>query len=208
MIPQLPVAITCGEPAGVGPEIAAKAWQALRAEVPMVFLGDPSHLPADIPHEVIDTPSRAPDVTQRALPVLARDFGGPAQPGVATPHHAQHVIDVIAEAVALVEQGAACAVCTAPIHKKALMDGAGFSYPGHTEYLEALTQAPRAVMMLASDQLRVVPATIHIALDDVPAALTPDLLRDTIRITAQGLRDQFHIPAPHIAVAGLNPHAG
>ena len=208
MIPQLPVAITCGEPAGVGPEIAAKAWQALRAEVPMVFLGDPSHLPADIPHEVIDTPSLAPDVTQRALPVLARDFGGPAQPGVATPHHAQHVIDVIAEAVALVEQGAACAVCTAPIHKKALMDGAGFSYPGHTEYLAALAGVDEVVMMLASDALRVVPATIHIALEDVPKTLTADKLRRVIEITHDGLQRRFGLPQPRIAIAGLNPHAG
>ncbi|MEO0402358.1 MAG: 4-hydroxythreonine-4-phosphate dehydrogenase PdxA, partial [Pseudomonadota bacterium] len=115
---------------------------------------------------------------------------------------------VIARGVDLVTCGAAAALCTAPIHKKVLIDGAGFSYPGHTEYLEALTGAPRAVMMLASDALRVVPTTIHIALSDVPRVLTPDLLRDTIEITAQSLRDDFGISAPRIAVAGLNPHAG
>ena len=89
-----------------------------------------------------------------------------------------------------------------------LIDGADFAYPGHTEYLEALTGAPRAVMMLASDALRVVPTTIHIALEDVARALTPELLRHTIEITAQGLRDQCGIANPRLAVAGLNPHAG
>jgi 4-hydroxythreonine-4-phosphate dehydrogenase len=108
----------------------------------------------------------------------------------------------------LAKSGAASAICTLPIHKKALKDGANFAYPGHTEYLAHLGGVDRVVMMLASDQLRVVPTTIHIPLADVPGALTPALLRDTIRITAQGLRDQFGITAPRIAVAGLNPHAG
>ena len=201
-----PVAISCGEPAGVGPEIAAKAWDALNGAVPMVWIGDPRHLPDGVAWiEVSDIDAAA---GCKALPVLRHDFPAPTTAGVPANENAQAVIDVIARGVDLVASGQATALCTAPIHKKVLMDGAGFAYPGHTEYLEALTQASCAVMMLASDQLRVVPATIHIALDDVPAALTPDLLRDTIRITAEGLRDQFHIPAPRIAVAGLNPHAG
>jgi len=86
--------------------------------------------------------------------------------------------------------------------------GAGFAYPGHTEYLAALGGVTDVVMMLASDQLRVVPATIHIALDQVPTALTPEKLRRTIEITHAGLRDMFGIAAPRLAVAGLNPHAG
>ncbi|KIC48933.1 4-hydroxythreonine-4-phosphate dehydrogenase PdxA [Tateyamaria sp. ANG-S1] len=201
-----PVAICCGEPAGIGPEIAAKAWAALRREVPMVWLGDPRHLPEDTPWtEIADcTEATAGD----ALPVLRHEFPSPATPGTPTLENAQGVIDVIARAVELVTRGDAAALCTAPIHKKVLMDGAGFAYPGHTEYLEALTGAPRAVMMLASDALRVVPTTIHIALEEVPIALTPKLLRNTIEITAAALREQFHLPAPRIAVAGLNPHAG
>ena len=116
---------------------------------------------------------------------------------------------MIARCVRWVQNGDAAALCTAPINKKVLQDGAGFAYPGHTEYLEALaTGDTQAVMMLASDALRVVPATIHIALEDVPTALTPQLLRSTIEITAQALRDQFGLPKPRLAVAGLNPHAG
>jgi len=107
-----------------------------------------------------------------------------------------------------VQSGAAAALCTAPIHKQALQDGAGFAYPGHTEYLAALAGVERVVMMLASDQLRVVPATIHIPLADVAGALTPTLLEETIRITHAGLIRDFGLTAPRIAVAGLNPHAG
>ncbi|MEC7256724.1 MAG: 4-hydroxythreonine-4-phosphate dehydrogenase PdxA, partial [Pseudomonadota bacterium] len=122
--------------------------------------------------------------------------------------NAAGVITAIERGVALVQSGACSAICTAPIHKKALIDGAGFAYPGHTEFLAALAGVDRVVMMLASDQLRVVPATIHIALAEVPHRLTPDVLRDTIRITHDGLRARFGIAAPRIAVAGLNPHAG
>lgn len=203
-----PIAITCGEPAGVGPEIAAKAWSALRDTVTMVWIGDPRHLPGSIPHVEILNPAQARSVCRDALPVLRHGFDQPARPGTASLSNAQGVIDVIARAVALARDGAVSAICTAPIHKKVLIDGAGFAYPGHTEYLEALTGAPRAIMMLASDALRVVPATIHIPLADVPKLLTPDLLRHTIEITARGLRDQFAIAAPRIVVAGLNPHAG
>ncbi|WP_299626562.1 4-hydroxythreonine-4-phosphate dehydrogenase PdxA [uncultured Tateyamaria sp.] len=203
-----PVAITCGEPAGIGPEVAAKGWAALRGEVPMVWIGDPRHLPGGTPVTIVSDASEAPAVCADTLPVLHHAFAGPATPGTADPGNAQGVIDVIARGVDLVRAGGACALCTAPIHKKVLMDGADFAYPGHTEYLEALTDAPRAVMMLASDELRVVPTTIHIALDQVATALTPDLLRTTIQITAAGLRDQFGIEAPRLVVAGLNPHAG
>ena len=203
-----PVAITCGEPAGIGPEVAAKAWAALRTHVPMVWIGDPRHLPPDTAFHVVDHASDAPAICSTALPVLAHNFASAATLGTATPANARGVIDVIARGVDLVQTGAASALCTAPIHKKVLMDGADFAYPGHTEYLEALTAAPRAVMMLASDALRVVPTTIHIALEEVARTLTPDLLRDTIAITAEGLRDQFGLAAPRIAVAGLNPHAG
>ncbi|MEX0301936.1 MAG: 4-hydroxythreonine-4-phosphate dehydrogenase PdxA, partial [Leisingera sp.] len=135
-------------------------------------------------------------------------FAGSSAKGAADPANAAGVIQSIETAVRLVQSGEASAVCTAPIHKKALIDGAGFAYPGHTEFLAALADRERVVMMLASEQLRVVPATIHIALSEVPKALTPALLREVIEITAAGLRDRFGISAPRIAVAGLNPHAG
>ena len=204
----LPVVVSCGEPAGIGPEVAARAWAALAGEVPMVWLGDPRHLPKDIVSQVIDRPEEAAGLSGDVLPVIARDFGSEATPGTPQAGHAQHVIDMIALGVSLVRDGAASALCTAPIHKKALKDGANFAYPGHTEYLAALGGVEEVVMMLASEQLRVVPATIHIALDQVPLQLTPGKLRDVIETTHHGLRDRFGIPRPRIAVAGLNPHAG
>ncbi len=203
-----PIAISCGEPAGIGPEIAVVAWHAVKADLPLVWIGDPRHLPAGTPFDVISDPSQAAAVSAQALPVLARDFGGRAHPG--TPHaaHAQGVIAAIATGVDLVQSGRARALCTAPIHKAALIDGADFAYPGHTEYLAALCGADRVVMMLACDALRVVPTTIHIPLADVPRALTASLLTDTILITHAALRRDFGIATPRIAVAGLNPHAG
>ncbi|WP_299558354.1 4-hydroxythreonine-4-phosphate dehydrogenase PdxA [uncultured Sulfitobacter sp.] len=204
----LPIVLTCGEPAGIGPEIAARAWATLADKVPMMWLGDPRHLPADVPFEIIDSAAQAGDVSNRALPVLTHRLAGVVSPGLPDPANAQGVIDVIARAVDLVMSGAAAGVCTAPIHKKALKDGADFAYPGHTEYLAALAGGCDVVMMLASEQLRVVPATIHIALEDVSRALTPALLRRTIEITHDGLRDRFGVPAPRIAISGLNPHAG
>ncbi|WP_050602238.1 4-hydroxythreonine-4-phosphate dehydrogenase PdxA [Ruegeria sp. 6PALISEP08] len=203
-----PIALSCGEPAGIGPEIAAKAWAELRDTCPFFYIGDASHLPADTPVAQIEHPSQAVTVCEKALPVLQLDFPAPNVPSQPDPANAPSVIGAIETGVELVKSGVAAALCTAPIHKKALMDGAGFGYPGHTEFLAALSGTRRVVMMLASDQLRVVPATIHIALSQVPAALTPDLLRDTIEITARGLRDQFGIDTPRIAIAGLNPHAG
>lgn len=206
MIP--PIALSCGDPAGVGPEIAAKAWSELRATCPFFYIGDAKHLPSGTPVQQITDPSQARDVSATALPVLQFDFPAPNVHGQPDPANAPSVIDSIEAGVSLVQSGAASALCTAPIHKKALIDGAGFAYPGHTEFLAALAGRKRVVMMLASEQLRVVPATIHIPLSRVPSELTPELLRETISITAEGLRKQFGIAHPRIAVAGLNPHAG
>ncbi|MBC7131817.1 MAG: 4-hydroxythreonine-4-phosphate dehydrogenase PdxA [Roseovarius sp.] len=201
------IALTCGEPAGIGPEIAASAWAALRGTVPFFLIGDPAHLPEGVPVTVIDRPEAAGAVRD-ALPVLAHPFPGPRTPGTPQPAQAQTVIDVIARAVALVQAGQARALCTAPIHKQALQEGAGFAFPGHTEFLAHLAGVGRVVMMLAAPVLRVVPATIHIPLKDVPQALTPALLEETIRITHAALRRDFGLTTPRLAVAGLNPHAG
>lgn len=203
-----PIALTCGEPAGIGPEIAAACWQALREDLPFFLIGDPAHLPADLPVVEIAAPSEAAAAMAKGLPVLRHDFPAPATPGQPDPANAQGVIDVIARAVDLVQSGDAGAICTLPIHKKALKDGAAFAYPGHTEYLAALAGVENVVMMLACEELRVVPATIHIALSEVPQALTPEVLSETIRITEAALRRDFGLEQPRIAVAGLNPHAG
>jgi 4-hydroxythreonine-4-phosphate dehydrogenase len=203
-----PIALSCGEPAGVGPELAVKAWRALGADCPFFWIGDPTHLPAGTPVKLIGDPGETRVTAHHALPVLPLRFAAPARPGQPDPHNAHGVIEAIERGVALVQSGQASALCTAPINKAALVHGAGFAYPGHTEFLAALAGVDRVVMMLASARLRVVPTTIHIPLADVPTALTPDLLRDTITITARGLREYFALPRPRIAVAGLNPHAG
>ncbi len=206
--PAAPLALSCGEPAGVGPEIALGAWRALGAELPFFLIGDPAHLPAGAPLVMIDEPAQAVAAAARGLPVLAHPFPEPAVPGRPAPANAPAVIAAIERGVALVRQGRAAALCTGPIHKRALQEGAGFAFPGHTEYLAHLAGVEQVAMMLVGGGLRVVPATIHIPLARVPAALTAPLLERTIRITHDALRRDFALPAPRIAVAGLNPHAG
>ncbi|WP_424969065.1 4-hydroxythreonine-4-phosphate dehydrogenase PdxA [Dinoroseobacter sp. S76] len=206
-----PIALSCGEPAGVGPEIAAKAWAELGAALPFCVLGDPTHIKThapDIPVVPISEPADTAEAAKRGVPVLQQPFEGPLTPGTPNPDHAQGVIDAIARGVALTQTGAARALCTAPIHKKALQYGAGFAFPGHTEFLAHLGGDVSVVMMLACPELRVVPATIHIALSQVSEALSPALLEEVIRVTRDGLIRDFGIPSPRIAIAGLNPHAG
>ena len=203
-----PIALSCGEPAGIGLELAEKAWTVLRDELPFFLIADPDHLPGSVPHHIIQSPAEAARAMATGLPILPHPFFGAATPGHPDPENAEGVIETIARGADLAMSGAAGALCTLPIHKKALKDGADFPWPGHTEYLAYLGGVSRVVMMLASPQLRVVPTTIHIPLARVPAALTPDLLADTIRITADALTNRFAIARPRLAVAGLNPHAG
>ena len=197
-----PILLTCGDPAGIGPEIAAKAWAAGER---FVWIGDPRHLPLGTAWRAVVEGEAAGD---GPMAVLRQDFAEEAVPGHPVAAHAGGVIAVIERAVRLVQVGLGTAVCTAPINKKALKDGAGFAFPGHTEFLAHLAGVTRVVMMLACPELRVVPATIHIPLSDVPSALTEALLDETIRITHAGLIRDFGIVNPRIAVAGLNPHAG
>ncbi|VDS09104.1 4-hydroxythreonine-4-phosphate dehydrogenase 1 [Paracoccus haematequi] len=201
------IILTCGEPAGVGPELAPLA---LASGVDFAWMGDPRHLPPGTAFTEIAAPGDP--VPAGHLPVLRHDFAAPATPGRPDPANAAGVIEVIARAVGLAMQGRAAAICTLPINKQALKEGAGFAFPGHTEYLAHLAGDVPVAMMLASTTVtppcRVVPATIHIPLQDVPAALTDAALEDAIRITHAALIRDFRIPAPRIAVAGLNPHAG
>ena len=180
----------------------------LKDELPFFWIGDPAHLPEGTPIEEITQPADAVSAMPRGLPVLPLDLGPSATPGKPNPAHASGVVAAIKTAVRLARDGQASSICTAPISKKALKDGTDFPYPGHTEFLAHLGGVDDVVMMLACDALRVVPATIHIPLSEVPASLTSCKLRRVIEITAQGLRDQFGINAPRIAIAGLNPHAG
>jgi len=216
-----PLAVTMGDPAGVGPELAVQAW--LRREhddLPAFFiLADPGFLRRRIneaglaaPIRVIDEPADARSAFDAALPVLPLDRGVPSGlAGVPSVADAGAVLEAIERAVALVIGADAAAVVTAPVHKETLYR-AGFTFPGHTEFLGDLARrrglAACPVMMLACPGLRVVPATVHIPLAAVPEHLTTDLIFETGRIVAGDLKARFGLSAPQLAVAGLNPHAG
>ena len=208
-----PVALTLGDPAGVGAEIALRAWAALRRAPAFFLIGDLGHVAAlgarlGLPVRPIDAPAAAAAAMAGGLPVLDHPLPHPATPGRPDARNAAAVVEIIARAVALAQAGEALAVCTNPIAKALLKQGAAFAFPGHTEYLGHLCGAERPVMMLAAPALRVVPVTVHLPLAEVPGALTADLLEATLRVTRHGLVADFGIAAPRIAVAGLNPHAG
>ncbi|WP_269931589.1 4-hydroxythreonine-4-phosphate dehydrogenase PdxA [Aminobacter sp. HY435] len=215
-----PLALTSGDPSGIGPEIAAAAWR-LRKEfdVPAFYLlGDASLVAtrarqAGINVDIVETdPAGASALFASALPVVPLATAFVDAPGKPQSGNAAGIIEAIDRAVADTIEGRAAAVVTCPIAKKPLYD-AGFRFPGHTEYLAHLasqwTGAPvTPVMMLAGPELRAVPVTIHIALAEVPQALTLEAIVETARITARDLRKRFGIASPRIAVSGLNPHAG
>jgi len=208
-----PIALTLGDPAGIGPEIALRAWAGLRQGPAFFLIGDLAHMAAagarlGLPVRAIAEPSGAAAAMPDGLPVLEHPLPHPATAGRPDPRNAAAVVAIIARAVALAHAGQALAICTNPIGKSVLKAGACFAFPGHTEYLAHLCGAAMPVMLLAAPALRVVPVTIHIPLAEVPVALTPDLLEATLRITGRGLADDFGIRRPRLAVAGLNPHAG
>ncbi|MEX0697936.1 MAG: 4-hydroxythreonine-4-phosphate dehydrogenase PdxA [Dongiaceae bacterium] len=219
-IPLEPLALTMGEPSGIGPDVTLSAWsnRAALGLPPFYCLGTAgllkeraAGLGLDVPIEEVE-PAGASSVFGRALPVVPLAATVKARAGKPDPENAQAVIEAIARAVGDVRAGLASAVVTNPIHKKTLYD-AGFRHPGHTEFLGTLSAAwtgavARPVMMLAGPDLRTVPVTIHIPLRDVSANLTESLIVETGRIVAAELRRRFAIREPRLAVAGLNPHAG
>jgi 4-hydroxythreonine-4-phosphate dehydrogenase len=214
------LALSMGDPAGIGPDITLQAWAArdTAALMPFVFLGDPDllgqrsgELGMSIPIEVVENADAVADVFLRALPVFPIKLPQTITPGVPDPSCAPAVVEAIKTGVEWVLQGRAAAFVTNPINKKLLTE-AGFHHPGHTEYLAELCAkaetVPHPVMMLSCGDLRVVPVTVHIPLKDVPVALSQSLIVETVQITARGMRDLFKITAPSIGVTGLNPHAG
>jgi 4-hydroxythreonine-4-phosphate dehydrogenase len=212
----LPLVLTMGEPAGIGGEIALAAWRARTdaALTPFFVIDDADrlsalaeHLSLGTPIRVIDEPAQAVGCFADALPVLHRPLARVSRPGILDTANAKAVITAIEEAVALTLGGQAAAVVTNPIHKKVLYDG-GFGFPGHTEFLASLSGTERAVMMLASPQLKVIPVTVHLPLQSAIRALSTSEIVATGLIAALSLRNDFGICRPRLAVAGLNPHAG
>ncbi|MBP2290347.1 4-hydroxythreonine-4-phosphate dehydrogenase PdxA [Azospirillum rugosum] len=216
-----PLAVTMGEPAGIGGEIVLKAWAARDAAdgqgdvPPFVLLDDPDRLTRlaariglDVPVRAVSSAAEAGGVFAHALPVLPQALAAPVEPGRPDPANGAAVIASIDRAVALVRSGEAAAVVTNPIQKSALY-AAGFRHPGHTEYLAHLAgMTDEPVMMLAARDLRVVPVTIHVSLRDAVNQLTTAAILHAGRVTAAGLARDFGIERPRLAVAALNPHAG
>lgn len=220
MAEMLSLALTMGEPSGIGPDITLLAWLRRRALKlpPFYCVADPHLLKARAQRLGVDVqvvavaPADASEAFQRALPAVGIEAAVTDQPGRPDLRNASAVVEAIARAVGDVRSGAAAAVVTNPINKKALYD-AGFRHPGHTEFLGTLsaawTGAPAVpVMMFAGPDLRAVPVTIHIPVRDIAAALTTEAIVRTSRIVAGELQRRFAIARPRLAIAGLNPHAG
>jgi 4-hydroxythreonine-4-phosphate dehydrogenase len=212
----LPLALTMGEPAGIGGEIALKAWLRRADGVPPFYLiDDPDRLRTlaarlgwSVKLRVIDGPERAVGIFAEALPVMPVDGRVRAGPGHPDPADGALVIGAIDKAVVAARAGRAAAVVTNPINKEALYR-AGFHHPGHTEYLAELAgPGTQAVMMLTCPELRVVPVTIHLALRQAIETLSSAMIVAAGRVTHAALLRDFAVAAPAIAVAGLNPHAG
>ena len=215
-----PLALTIGEPAGIGLDIALAAWHRHDAlDLPPFYLiADPPFvarraqlLRLDVPLATVE-PAGAAAAFGTALPVVAVGTAITAQPGRPDPSSAPAAIAAIRRAVADVLKGAADAIVTNPVAKSVLYRS-GFAEPGHTEFLAKLCEdmtgaSAQPVMMLWSPELAVVPVTIHLPLSEVPAQLSSDLIVATGRITARDLARRFGIARPRLAVAGLNPHAG
>jgi 4-hydroxythreonine-4-phosphate dehydrogenase len=211
----LPLAVTMGEPAGVGGELSLKAWLARGEKArPFFAIDDPARLAAlaaklglAVPVREIKTPAQAAAAFATALPVLGVPLKTPVTAGQPDPANAGATIAAIERAAKLAQAGEIAGFATNPIQKKTLQD-AGFRHPGHTEFLAELAGGCDVAMMLACPALRVVPVTIHLSLADALHALTPAAIVRAGRIAAEGLRSLFGIARPRLVVAALNPHAG
>ncbi len=215
-----PLALTLGEPAGIGPDLALAVWRRrVELELPRFYIvADPEflrrradRLRLDIPISIV-TPTSAGATFPSALPVVAVNVAVSAEPGRPDRSSAPAAIASIRRAVADVMSGSAAAVVTNPVAKNVLYDW-GFAEPGHTEFLAKLVQEAtgktlRPVMMLWSPELAVVPVTIHLPLREIFEHLSTELVVETGRIVARDLSVRFRIPRPRLAIAGLNPHAG
>lgn len=203
------VAVTTGEPAGIGPDLCLTlaSWPVAAR---IVLIGDRDMLAerARMLGIEFDFPAYRPGAgAHPGVCVLHVPLRAPSRPGVLAPANAPYVLELLDRAIEGCVRGEFSALATAPVHK-AVINDAGIAFTGHTEYLAAKTGSGRVVMMLVGGGLRVALATTHLALKDVPAALSVTELEAVIRILERDLRERFRLPQPHILVAGLNPHAG
>ena len=209
-----PLALTMGEPAGIGGDITLKVWLANQS-IPCFVIDDlerlkrlADKLELDVPLVEIRDPAETSDIFSKALPILHRPLKADPVPGHPDPENTGAVIESIKLAVEIVNAGQGSGVVTNPIHKKSLYD-AGFKYPGHTEFLAGLAAIDTPpVMMLASPEIRVVPVSVHVSMAQAIASLNAEDIITLSTITARALEKDFAISAPRLAIAGLNPHAG
>lgn len=208
-----PLAVALGDPAGIGPEITAKAWERRVTDSlpPFFAVGAPEALRAvwGGPLQVVAGPDEAAASFDRALPLIRIDDAGETRPGQPTLEGARNSLDALELAVGLTRSGASSALVTGPV-SKAQLYAIGFRHPGQTEFVAERCgiAADMVAMMLAGPTLRTVPVTTHVALRDVPGLLTTELIVQRGRTTIRALRRLFGIERPRLAVAGLNPHAG
>ncbi|MEH6607765.1 MAG: 4-hydroxythreonine-4-phosphate dehydrogenase PdxA [Halioglobus sp.] len=207
------IAITAGEPAGIGPDItimlAQQEWDA-----ELVVIANPQMMEEraaliGLPLQLQDFDAKAQPVphTPGQLKILPVELADPATPGTLNQANAQYVIDTLQAAVDGCQDNTFQAMVTAPVQKSVIND-AGIPFSGHTEFLAEATQTPKVVMLLATDKLRVALATTHLPLSAVPAAITGELLEQTLGVLNTDLIEKFGLSTPRIAVLGLNPHAG
>lgn len=207
------LAISSGDPAGIGPEIIAKSWMARRERrlTPFFAIGDPVSFERvwQGPIQLIDSPQETLRWFDTHLPVLRIADCGPTQPGKPDPDGARCALQALELAVGLARSGSVQGVVTGPI-SKVLLQEVGFTHPGQTEFTAERCGVSRTniAMLLAGPTLKVVPITVHVPLASVPELLTVDMIVGRARAAAKGLMRNFGIEAPRIAMAGLNPHAG
>lgn len=207
------VAVTMGEPGGVGGEIVVAAWQALRGSGGPIFLviDDPERLGAIPGTEIVegDSPQHLAEQFDRALPVIPEPLLVPASAGTPSPANAPAVLRSIERAVQMVRENQATALVTSPIDKNALSAGLKTAFLGHTAMLGRLAGARQEpVMMMVAGSLRIVPVTTHLPLRQVPDVLSRELILHAGQVAAQALRGYLGAPRARIAVSGLNPHSG
>ena len=204
------LAITPGEPAGIGPEILLRFrhkypdFRVLAVADPELLKQTADTLALDIPIKEWQPGARTGAGELSCLPV---NLAVPVQPGQLNPLNAPYVLDTLRSAVGLLRDGHAAALVTGPVHK-GVINESGFPFSGHTEFLADLAGVPQVVMMLAAPGLRVTLVTTHLPLREVADAINPEKLEAVIRITQSALREQFGIRQPRLQILGLNPHAG